>query len=373
MVQPVVSKPHALSFAAFFLLAVILTAVVVGYFTWYKWVTVFVDGHPHEIVTTASTVDDVLFGMDIQLLSQDYVFPSVGQPLSRGMGIVVIKAQPYIVSHDGKTTEVWSVGNKVSDILMDAGISYYSHDVVVPPAETTADATQPISVIRVESEIVEEKVIIPFATRHIPNYNMYRGQQRVHHPGRDGVVINTIEVIYHDGQETERNVVDSRELVSKRDREIEIGTIGSLNRRGYSIQIKKVLDVVATGYCPGTPGSGCPINEQGHSRCTGPYNNGRTADGSPAKEGSGTLEDPYIIAVDPKVIPMGSLLWLEFPGGRVTTRHGTIIRDGFAVAADVGGAIKENRIDVLFDLHSVAWSFGRRSVRVFVIESVEPQ
>ncbi len=371
MVQPVANRPHVLSLAAFFLLAIILTAVVVGYLSWYKWVTVFVDGHPHEIVTTASKVDDVLSGMNVQLLSQDYVFPPGEQPLSRGMGIVVIKAQPYIVNYEGNTTEVWSVGSKVSDILADAGVEYYNHDLVVPGAETTADATNPISVIRVESELVEEKIILPYATRHIPNYSMYRGQQRLRYPGRDGVIINTIEMVYHDGQVAERNVVDSREIVSKRDREIEVGTISSITRGNYSIRLEKVLDVVATGYCPGTPGSGCPIDEHGHSQCTGRYNTGRTADGTRAIEGSGTLNDPYIVAVDPRVIPMGSLLWLEFPRGRVTTRHGTIIRDGFAIAADVGGAIKENRIDVLFDSHNVAWSFGRRQVRVFVVEDVE--
>lgn len=372
MIQAVASRSKAVLFSAFALLVVLLTAVVVGYFVWFKWVTVYVDGHPYKSVTTASCVEEVLNELAIELRPEDYVYPPLDQSLSRSMGIVVIKAQPFVVNHDGETTVIWSVGTKVADILRDAGVVYYTQDVVIPPPEAPAQATNPITVVRVESQIIEEEIVLPYATRHIPNYNMYRGQQRLRHPGRDGLVINTIEIIYHDGEEVERQIVDSREVVAKRDREVEIGTISSISRGNFNINIQRVVDVLATAYCPGTPGSGCPIDPTtGYSRCTGPYANHRTSTGRPAVEGAGTRSDPYIIAVDPRVIPLGSLVWLEFPGGRVTTYHGTIIRDGFAIAADVGSAIKGNRIDILFDYHSVALSFGRRQVRVFLVESVE--
>lgn len=372
MEQAVANRPKAVILLAFSLLVVLLTAVVVGYFVWFNWVTVYVDGYPYKSVTTASTVEEVLHELTIELRPEDYVYPPLDQPLSRRMGIVVIKAQPFVVNHDGGTTEVWSVGNKVADILRDAGVVYYAQDVVLPPAEASAQAIKPITVVRVESQIIEEEIVHPYATRHIPNYNMYRGQERVRHPGRDGVVINTLEIIYHDGEEVERQVIDSREVVAKRDREVEIGTISSISRGSYNINIQRIYDVMATAYCPGTPESGCPIDPvTGYSQCTGPYANYRTSTGRPAKEGAGTRSDPYIIAVDPRQVPLGSLVWLEFSGGRVVTGYGTIIRDGFAIAADVGSAIRGNRIDILFDYHKVAMSFGRRQVRVFLVESVE--
>jgi len=60
-----------------------------------------------------------------------------------------------------------------------------------------------------------------------------------------------------------------------------------------------------------------------------------------------------VIAVDPSVIPLGSKVYV--PG------YGT------AIAADTGGAIKGNRIDVHVPSKSQAYNWGRKSVTVTVV------
>ncbi|PFD41922.1 enterotoxin [Bacillus cereus] len=60
-----------------------------------------------------------------------------------------------------------------------------------------------------------------------------------------------------------------------------------------------------------------------------------------------------IIAVDPKVIPLGSKVWVE--------------NYGEAIAADTGSAIKGNRIDVLVGSKSKAINWGRQTVKVKVL------
>lgn len=60
-----------------------------------------------------------------------------------------------------------------------------------------------------------------------------------------------------------------------------------------------------------------------------------------------------VIAVDPLVIPLGSKVHVE--------------GYGYAVAGDIGGAIKGNRIDVFMASHSKAIQWGRKSVRVKVL------
>ncbi|MED2742357.1 cell wall-binding protein EntB, partial [Bacillus toyonensis] len=57
-----------------------------------------------------------------------------------------------------------------------------------------------------------------------------------------------------------------------------------------------------------------------------------------------------IIAVDPKVIPLGSKVWVEGYGE--------------AIAGDTGSAIKGNRIDVLMGSKSKAMNWGRQTVKV---------
>ncbi len=74
---------------------------------------------------------------------------------------------------------------------------------------------------------------------------------------------------------------------------------------------------------------------------------GRTATGLPARYG--------VVAVDPRVIPLGSRLYIE--------GYGT------AVAADTGGAIVGNRIDLCMDSYQAAISFGRQPVKVYVLRN----
>ena len=65
-----------------------------------------------------------------------------------------------------------------------------------------------------------------------------------------------------------------------------------------------------------------------------------------------------IIAVDPNVIPLGSLV-------RVTLKDGTSFE---ATAQDTGGAIKGNRIDILVDNRDEAYRLGRQSVKVEILK-----
>lgn len=58
------------------------------------------------------------------------------------------------------------------------------------------------------------------------------------------------------------------------------------------------------------------------------------------------------IAVDPRVIPLGSKVY--------------VAGYGYAIAGDTGGAIKGNRIDILMPNRSKALDFGRRTIKIKV-------
>ena len=61
-----------------------------------------------------------------------------------------------------------------------------------------------------------------------------------------------------------------------------------------------------------------------------------------------------MIAVDPKVIPLGSKVWVEGYGE--------------AIAGDTGGAIKGNRIDILLGSDSASQKWGRKTVKVKILK-----
>ncbi|QWH92789.1 SH3 domain-containing protein [Bacillus mycoides] len=100
---------------------------------------------------------------------------------------------------------------------------------------------------------------------------------------------------------------------------------------------KRELTVVATAYTAdpsenGTYG-GRVLTAMGHDLTTNP--------------------NMRIIAVDPKVIPLGSKVWVEGYGE--------------AIAGDTGSAIKGNRIDVLMGSKSKAMNLGRQTVKVKIL------
>ncbi|MEH7415056.1 SH3 domain-containing protein [Neobacillus drentensis] len=61
-----------------------------------------------------------------------------------------------------------------------------------------------------------------------------------------------------------------------------------------------------------------------------------------------------LIAVDPKVIPLGTKVWVEGYGN--------------AIAGDTGGAIKGKKIDVLLPTTKQALQWGRKNVKVRILD-----
>ncbi len=110
-----------------------------------------------------------------------------------------------------------------------------------------------------------------------------------------------------------------------------MGRAGFAASRGSFVR-HKVLSMSATGYdaSPATIGRGAT---------------GRTATGRHAEYG--------VVAVDPRVIRLNTIVYVE--------------GYGFALACDKGGAIKGNRIDLCYDSRSTALRFGRKQVRVHVL------
>lgn len=92
---------------------------------------------------------------------------------------------------------------------------------------------------------------------------------------------------------------------------------------------KRVVRVEATAYSSKQPGMS-------------PY----TATGTLCKRG--------VIATDPNFIPLGTKVFI--PGY------------GYAVAADTGGAIVGNIIDVAFDTIAECYEFGRQSIEIYIID-----
>lgn len=81
-------------------------------------------------------------------------------------------------------------------------------------------------------------------------------------------------------------------------------------------------------------------------KCCGKLD-GITSSGEKAKVGE-------TIAVDPGVIPIGTKVYID--------------GIGYRTAQDTGGAIKGNKIDILFETHQEALDFGRQKLKIWRVE-----
>jgi 3D (Asp-Asp-Asp) domain-containing protein len=177
-----------------------------------------------------------------------------------------------------------------------------------------------------------DSLVAKFELKKIPYKVTYRfdrglgpGRMQKARDGHDGSV-RRIVVYQRSGKKLVSPVVLCEERTQPTDAVMMIGPAGWSSTRG-SFDRAKVLDMEATGYSEAETSS-------------------RTRLG--LRTGYG------IVAVDPRVIRLGSRVFVE--------------GYGFAIAGDTGGAIKGNRIDLCFGSRRAAMLWGRRKVRVHVLE-----
>ncbi len=170
---------------------------------------------------------------------------------------------------------------------------------------------------------------IPRSASFQVSRNVRPGRMVTHLKGRDGSIKTTYRVTLINGKAVSKQAIVGQRIEPIND--IILMGKPSITASRSSYTRSRVLSMSATGYDT--------------SPQTLPGSNGRTATGIPARFG--------IVAVDPRVIKLGTYLYVE--------------GYGFALAADTGGAIKGNKIDLCFSSRREALAWGRRRVRVHIL------
>ncbi|MEW5866831.1 MAG: G5 domain-containing protein [Bacillota bacterium] len=299
-------------------------------------VKVIVDDQVIPIATTAVRVNDILKQAGVELQEGDEVTPGVTERLYGEATITVARAVPVLISVDGRTIEVRSTGPMVKHALAAAGVLLRPEDKVSPGMEVGLTPGIKVKVTRVTAEVITRQVRIAYRVEKRPDPNMDRGATKVLRPGVEGLREQKVLVTYEDGKAVKEKVLSSKVLREPVSKLLAVGTRNPvrtlLTSRG-TFRYRDSYRMLATAYEPGP-------------RSCGKHADGYTAIGLKAK--------PGIVAVDPRVIPLRTKLYVEGYGP--------------AIAGDVGSAIKGHRIDLLFETVEEAIRYGKRWVKVYILE-----
>lgn len=318
-----------------FIVALVLMCTTVTIFNLRKTIQIVIDGQTTKITTLSKRLDKILDNNGITIKEKDKVSVATDSEVKDGDIIYINKAVDVEVNVDGKALALDSAEKTVQDLLTSESITLGAEDRVEPSLEEPLQGGMKIQITRVNRQVLNEVQEIAFETEVRKNSDMVEGSENVVQEGTQGEKSITTEVVYEDGKEVERKIVEEKVQKNPIKKIVDIGTLGVLRpSRGGEVLYTEMMSFSSTAY---TADRGDATD--------------RTASGTKCRR------DPNgysTVAVDPRVIPLGTKLYIE--------------GYGLAIAEDTGGAIKGNKIDVYFNTYGEMMNWGRKRVNVYIVK-----
>ncbi len=365
------SKKATLMIANLLILGLLLGSLA---FALEKQVSIEVDGNVVETkVLFSSTVEDVLDQNKIILKENDLVEPSRETAITEDLQIIVTRAFPVKVTADGITREIQTTPVNAFKAVALAGFLVGDNDILkvsnqensqeisplpsivsvlaanesnlkgegleagqtanlklVPalgPAPSHVELLTPgetIEVIRVTQREFALDKPIAYQVEKTTDTTLEAGMSETIQAGKNGLARHVFLITCHNGQEVKREQIRTEVLVQPSNQVIAAGNSYTVSRGGQRFDFREAKSMESTAY-----------THTGNRTATGVY---------PAVG---------MVAVDPKVISLGTKMYIE--------------GYGYATATDTGGAIKGNRIDVFLETYSQCMKWGRKTVKVYLL------
>lgn len=308
-----------------------------------KWeqaneITITVDGQIKTHTTVANQVSEILEEAGIEVSENDKLTPTLDAKVGSNSTITIDKAFEVTLKDGIEEKKVWSTSTTVADFLKQQEIQLNEFDRVEQRLEELIIPNYVIQVVRVEkvTDVVEEAT--NFAVETKKDSNLLKGKEKVVQEGKKGTKELTYEVIKENGKAVSRILKSEKVIKEPSKKVVAVGTkiVTASVSRGTTTAAPTggkefyVSATAYTAYC-----NGC---------------SGITATGINLRANPGLK----VIAVDPRVIPLGSKVWVE--------------GYGYAIAGDTGGAIKGMKIDLFVPTTEQAFAFGRKQVRIKILD-----
>ncbi len=264
-----------------------------------------------------------------------------------GEQLDILRAYTVSVAADGSEQTLTLTGNHTAaDLLADAGLTWTGDDILTPAAEEIVPEGGSVTLQRVSYVDFSENEVIPSEVESIPTSLFYRKQDKVMaiQDGSDG-----LDTVYY----RETWVDGERVATEEVGRETQIGMVPTV-QKVYG-EGAPVSQFVGPDIADGAPVEGVAAVYTGQ-RSTG-YSASATAKGA-----SGRRLTYGTVAVNPNIIPYGSLMYITSDDGRFVY--------GYAYAADTGTAMMQGSafIDLYYETYDESVLSAVIPVTVYVLD-----
>jgi len=327
---------RVISVALVFLFAILCIAASVSS------VNTFIVYNGDEITVFNSNHKDTATAMtESGIVIDEAHYVEMQQQAEHGLAeIHIFPKKKVTVKRNGEVKTLYTEKSfTVSEFLNANNILFDDDDILSLPLGTVISEDCEIQITDVLHKTEEVTVSLPFSTEKKPSSNLEKGTTKVIQQGKNGSKKIVYDIELRDGEEFGRKIVSETTVNEPVTKIVEYGTkkvdkTGVIaTSKGEKLKYKKKINMTATAY----------TTERTSDKIT--------ATGKVARVG--------LVAVDPRVIPLGSRLYIESYDGK-SWCYGT------AVAADTG--VRGNKIDLFFNTYRECINFGRRKATVYVLE-----
>lgn len=319
------------------------------------------DGETQTVITLRNDPVEIISRAGLALETEDQLVVVKDEDSSVDAIEVLRGVQVTVIDAGAGTTFEIAANSTVADALAKANVQQPDSDDAMNC--TLADTVHDYMEIIIDRVVYEERAtnqVIEYKTVKHETSELLKGETRVAVRGANGEKRIVTQYKWVNGQLESQTVISETVIKDAVNEIVDVGTAvpvtttkpttavnyngGSSNKEdsagtfvdasGRTVSYKKVLTGTGTAY-----------NEPAGSK---------TATGRPVQVG--------LVAVDPRVIPYGTNLYIVSADGKIVY--------GYALAADTGSALRNGDalVDLFYDSESQCVAFGRRDVIVYVLE-----
>ncbi|EPB9286631.1 resuscitation-promoting factor [Listeria monocytogenes] len=310
-----------------------------------RQITINDNGTKKDVWSTKANVADLLKDENITTRPQDVLNVALDTKLKNGLEVNINRAIQLSLQNGAKKDTVWTTKTKVSDLLAEKNIKLDQDDRVSPAKDSNLKEKMTVEVTYVNSKAEKKNEQVKFETVYKEDDSLNKGVEKVVQEGKNGKKVVEYKVTFENGKEKKRDVIKENVTSNKTDKLVVRGTKEKVVATPVSNVSTSSATSSSSSSASSTPSGGKTYKMESTAYSGG----GTTAYGINLSANPGLK----VIAVDPRIIPLGSKVWVEGYGE--------------AIAGDTGGAIKGNIVDVYFPNESQCYSWGRRMVTVKVL------